>query len=104
MFVDSCSFTNVKNAQFFLKTPSAPTPITWLAGFASDVDFINSSTLVMLFWTTLLSQNPTTNELPKIQSVADKIKLLAPGLVQELDFHIFVRQRGRGNAVEDLML
>ena len=103
MFIDSCSFTSTHNARFFLKVSGAPTPITWLAGFGTDVDFVASSTFVMLFWTTLLQQNPSTNELPKIIAVAKEIKRLAPGLCSELDFHIFVRQRGRGTTVEDLM-
>ena len=71
------------------------TALVWLAGY-KEIDWIASSALDVLFFNKLIAKRGT--ELRKIQRVADYLVAIAPGLVRELGFGIYVRKPGTGGS------
>jgi hypothetical protein len=97
----ACLFGAEETAEFVLDRGN----MKWIAGYDTKVDWMKSSALDMLFFNelSLVSEEGST-PLTRIEFVAEGVRQMAPGLVRELGFHIWVRRRGRGTeGVRDLM-
>jgi hypothetical protein len=97
----ACLFGIEETAEFVLDRGN----MLWIAGYDSEVDWMKSSALDMLFFNEISGVNEDrTTPLRRIEFVADQIRQMAPGLVRDLGFHVWVRKRGRGaQGVRDLM-
>ena len=107
LFMGSCWFTDADNADFLLNPPNnngARPPMTWIAGYTTPADWIDSSAMDMYFWNRFLkfSDRPPRR---RIEDTAHVIRKVAPGLVKRLGMRIFVRRMGGGglvNLLEDV--
>ncbi len=68
--------------------------LAWIAGYQAAVDWLPSSSLDILFFEELLSVSDLS-EIEGIKAVAKRLRELAPGLIEELGFGIFVKSRGK---------
>jgi hypothetical protein len=94
----ACSFGIEETAQLAI----AKGDLVWLAGYDTEVDWLKSSALDMLFFNELIDLDfDRHSQFTAIKYVADMIRQAAPGLVNELGFHIWIKKRGGG--VIDLM-
>ncbi|ANL74229.1 hypothetical protein AMC83_PA00002 (plasmid) [Rhizobium phaseoli] len=106
LYLGCCDFATLTTASKLFERDISP---TWIAGYSTSVDWIESSVLDMLFLSTLV--NPLLDrrtkrriretELQRVCRVAGQIKVAAPGLVRDLGFGVFVRDPEFG--VRDLL-
>jgi hypothetical protein len=98
VFLGSCLFGKPENAEFLLSPPKgASAPIKWLAGYTTEVDWIDSSVMDMLFWNKFFRSSGTPIE--RIESVSSELKVLVPGLIEDLGFCIYRKKKGVGGGV-----
>lgn len=92
LFLGSCSFVDEDNAAFLLCGEKAPLSLKWLAGYAKDVDWIDSTLLDALFLRRVLEDDgpPVT----RVKAAAARISEEAPGLCKHLGFQVYVRKPG----------
>ena len=105
LFLGTCSFGQDWNAEYLLSPPSIPNPpIKWVAGYTEYIDWIDSSVLDLLFWNTILDRR-FARETPveRIRLAAEEILKLAPGLVEELGFCVYIRKKGPGGGILNLL-
>lgn len=101
-FIGSCLFGREQNAEFLLVPGNGDTlPIKWLAGYTTEIDWIDSSVLDMLFWNKYFCYEGTPNE--RIERVASDLRRLVPGLIHELGFCIYRRKLGGSRGVVNIL-
>ena len=102
LFLGSCLFAQPSNASFLLSPPKgASAPLKWLAGYTTEVDWIDSSVLDLLFWNKFL--NAGGSPIRKIESVSADLKRLVPGLIKDLGFCIYKKKKGAGGGVVNIL-
>lgn len=87
-FVDACEFSTYSNAKNILSTG-----VTWFASFKKEVEWLESASFVLLFYTTfheLLGQ--TTTERSRIKRTMKILRTCCPGLIKKLGFHLYIRE------------
>ena len=81
----ACSFGIEETAKLVM----AKGELVWLAGYDTEVAWLKSSALDMLFFNELIGMNFARHtQLEAIKFVADTIRQAAHGLVTELGFHV----------------
>lgn len=90
----SCLFGTDKLADFLF---SEDVGVRWIAGYSTEVAWIESSALDLLFFNELISVEGET-DIQAINRTAKRLLEVAPGLVKELGFGIFVRKKKTGGA------
>lgn len=96
LYLGCCDFGTVEMASKLFEKDISP---TWIAGYSTEVDWLQSSALDMLFFSTLIS--PLRNgvretEMQRIRRVVGMIHSAVPGLVESLGFGVFVRDSDNG--------
>lgn len=97
LYLSACTFGTQSLADHLFAQPSG---IEWVAGYAEEVDWLDSTALDVLFFNQLVYAEAST-ERRKISDVSDHLLKIAPGLVQALGFGIYVR--GRDGAASNLL-
>jgi len=97
LFLGTCQFGTEKVAETLLSNVPR---LQWVAGYNSDIDFIESSALDLLFFNDLLKRRGTPDE--KIRRVATYFRKNVARLCARTDvgFSIYVRNQGE---VSDLL-
>jgi hypothetical protein len=72
--------------------------VVWIAGYSTEVAWIESSALDLLFFNTLINGDPSETEVQRIQRTAKRLSEIAPGLIKELGFGVYVRKQRTGGA------
>lgn len=72
--------------------------VSWIAGYSTEADWIESSALDFLFFNTLVRTRDEATDIQKIHSVAARLRKAAPGLIEDLGFGIYVRKQATGGA------
>lgn len=105
IFFGACEFGGSRIAAKILEASGG---ITWTAGYITKVDWIESSVLDLLFFNLMIRKRcgeprkqPLTNERELVREVARALRHLAPGLIDDLGFGIYVRKKGGG--IENLV-
>ena len=105
IYVGSCGFMDQGNANFLFQRHSngKNVKIRWLAGYAKDIGWIESTAIDIFFWNEYINSEGTAKE--KIESVARKMKKIFKHryLCEKMGFDIFVRKKGRGSGVTSLI-
>ena len=91
LYFGSCGFGTLTLAEYLYDRSN---PVTWIAGYNNDIDWVESSVVDLQFFNLLLSA--TGSERDKIEIVAKRIKKKIGPLCDELGFGIYVRKRGTG--------
>lgn len=105
VYFGSCLFCTDKNARFILDKCAR---IQWVAGYTTEVDWIDSSALDLFFMRHFLFPSPGTgNKMPKtdierLKYAAKRIRQDMRPLATRLEFHVFIRSPGKAAPV-DLM-
>ncbi len=100
LFFGSCLFGNEDNASFLLGSDEKTT-IKWVAGYTTSVDWMESSALDILFWSTFYGMSGTPIE--RIEATAENISKMAKGLIKNLGFQIYVRKKGKIAGLKNLL-
>lgn len=101
-FIGSCLFGREENAEYlFLPGKGRPAPMKWLAGYTTEIDWIDSSVLDLLFWNKYFSYGGSP--LERIEKVAKELTSLVPGLIRELGFCIYRRKHLSPNVVVNIL-
>ena len=101
IYFGSCSFGSSKNLEKLLLSAEGE-QIRWVAGYTKDVDFVKSTALDAIFWHEYLDDNSTT-PLKKIESVCQKLKKQASGLIEELGFKVIAYNATQNPAICELI-
>lgn len=103
LYFGACSFCHDKTAKLILN--SCPR-VGWIAGYQTEVDWIDSSAIDLLFlrhysFATPGSGTPRPKTVPqRLRYATERLKCDVHPLVKRLGFHVYVRgHRGR---IEDL--
>lgn len=97
LHLGSCLFATDELAAFMYERPVG---LRWIAGYTEEVSWIESSALDLLFFNELIKYD-AGSDLQNIKDVAERLRTAAAGLIEELGFGIFVRERG--GIVRDLL-
>ena len=99
----ACSIGTEKFADFILNGKDVK--LRWLAGYAEKVDWIDLTVLDVLFFNELLRhyKGPGLTPINILKRVATQIADKASGLVRELGFGLYVRKKGPGAGVVNLL-
>lgn len=102
IYMSACDFGTESLANFIFQDQSV---VWWIAGYSSEINWVKSSALDLLFFNELMSahiedQRRGTNRTPvqKIQDIASDLRILVPELIAELGFGIYVRRQRVGGA------
>lgn len=105
VYFGSCLFATPENAEYLLE--SCPR-ITWMAGYTSSVDWIDSSALDLIFLRHFLFPSPgsgtkkPTTSYQRLRYAVDRVKTDMQPFVRRLEFHVYVRSPGKG-PIKDLI-
>jgi hypothetical protein len=106
LHIGSCLFGSEDNATWLLeKLPR----VSWIAGYSSSIDWIDSSALDLFWLRHLLFATPGKGKakpetpMKKLDYAVERTRRLMPGLAQDLKFHVFTRKKGPAGGIEDLM-
>lgn len=102
LFLGSCSFVNEENAKLLLRGEGVPASLKWVAGYATDVDWIDSTLLDALFLKRVLTKSGKS-PVARIEDASRYIAREAPGLCKRLGFQVYRRKHGPGNDVKPLV-
>lgn len=91
----SCLFGTDALADFLFREDVG---VRWIAGYATQVPWVESSALDLLFFNELIDGVEGETDIQAITRTAKRLLEIAPGLVNELGFGIFVRKRRTGGA------
>ena len=113
LYFGSCHFGSKTLAEYLFRYGS---PVTWIAGYHENVEFVSSSSLDLLFFNTLLdvrAESPNLSKRRKIERVAYRLRQQIQGLCNSplengdpslgLGFSIYVRKFGRRPGAVDLL-
>jgi len=100
LFFGSCLFGNEDNASFLLGSDEK-TPIKWVAGYTTAVDWMESSALDILFWSTFYGMAGTP--IKRIEDTTEHVSQMANGLIKKLGFQIYVRKKGKTAGLKNLL-
>lgn len=90
----SCIFGSQEMAGFIFEQRL---PLTWISGYQETIGWIDSSALDLLFFNQLIYNQNNFMASLNIKKTARKLLKIAPGLIKELGFGIYVRNpSGRG--------
>lgn len=92
LHLGACLFGTEKLAKFLFADDVCS---KWIVGYSTEVNWIESSALDLLFFNELLSRDEDT-ENQRITAVAERLLEIAPGLISNLGFGIFTRKSGGG--------
>lgn len=101
LFLGSCSFVTPQNAEYILCGDKAPKKLKWLAGYAKDVDWVDSTLLDALFLRRVLALNGAPIE--RVKACVEQLGGDAGGLCKHLGFNVYVRKVGPAGGVKPLM-
>lgn len=99
VYFGSCSFVHRSTAEFILPECSR---VSWIAGYHTSVDWIDSSALDLCFFRHFLFPSPgrgirmPTTPTRRVTYAADRILADMGPLAKRLGFHVFVRRQGGG--------
>lgn len=98
----ACHFGTERNAKAFLK---ANPRLAWVAGYTSEVDWVESTLLDMFFLYHLLyPQKPGLTLVTRAKYAALMVSKQMFGLADALKFHVYIREQGRGKTtIRDLV-
>lgn len=102
LFLGACSFVTKENAEFLLCGDKAPPTLKWVAGYAEEADWVDSTLLDILFFKRVL-QRPEKSPVTRVEYAAKRMTLYAEGLCSCLGFQVYVRKRGKGGGVKPLV-
>jgi hypothetical protein len=106
VYFGSCLFCTETNALYILDKCGR---IQWIAGYTTEVDWIDSSALDLVFLRHFLFPSPgrgtakPTTENERLRYAVNRIRQDMGSLASRLEFHVYVRSQGKGVPV-DLML
>jgi hypothetical protein len=106
VYLGACLFGHNYNAEFLFGEQGVPPTVTWIAGYGMEIDWIDSSVLDVLFWNTLFRLERSHHDaspVELIKHVCEQIWKDAPGLIERLQFQVFVRHRGPGTEPKPLL-
>jgi hypothetical protein len=106
LYFAACDFTSEANARFMLaEAKSGSNPVTWVCGYESEADWLESAVLDALFFYLFYYEryHSRGSERDVILSVGKELKRLASGLVRELKFGIYVRVQGDSSRVQNIV-
>lgn len=92
LHMGSCLFSTKELASFLFEKDVG---VKWIAGYSTEVDWIHSSALDLLFLNEFM-ETECERDSKRIQITAERIRELAPDLANSLGFGIFVRKKGGG--------
>ena len=103
-YFGSCNFISANNARFLLESPR----VAWVAGYETEVDWIDSTALDIFFLKCFLFPSPGRGRtMPR--STNDRLAFASRHINQDmgpfarrLGFHVFVRRNGNGG-IKDLI-
>ena len=95
LYVSSCKFGNFETVNFLIER-GVSERLRWIAGYANEVDWIDSSIVDMFFWNAYYQSNENT-EIGKITEVGEKFNSFMPGAYRDLGFQVFLFQNGNEN-------
>ena len=102
LYFGACSFCNQENADLILRKCRR---VEWIAGYDSQVDWIDSSAIDLVFLRHFLFPTPgtgnkkPTTKLARLRYAAKRVCTDMAPLVERLGFHVYVRS---GKKIEDL--
>jgi len=105
LFIGSCQFVTDKSARIlFSDNGKMKNPLKWIAGYDTKAAWVQSTALDYMFWDTLfLERSLTKSHLTAITRAADDLSENCSGLIRKLGFHIYVKKKGPGGGVKDLV-
>lgn len=96
LYLGSCLIGTERNASFWLcERPS--TGLQWIAGYASSVDWVDSSAIDMIFWSKYLHERRRNRsrrkgkktEIQMVKHAASEMKALMPTIFHQLGFNVY---------------
>jgi hypothetical protein len=105
LFIGCCEFMHEANAALLLQGKRPLNPLCWVAGYDKSVNWISSALLDSLFFHLYFLERRYVkgSERKLVERVARKLRRLVPGLVDDLEFRVFVRKRRSDGEVENLI-
>lgn len=99
LYFGCCLFGQFSTLRDLLEASSE---LTWIAGYTTSVDFVDSTLLDGLFWHHYFNSEEDA-PLSRIKDAYSKLKADAPGLMQRLGFKVAVRDARRQEAIYELV-
>lgn len=101
LYFGSCYVCNRVNAEFFLDAATGCN-INWMAGYSKSVDWVDSSSIDMIFWSKLLTERQVNsrrrrgkkNDLEIALHAAGEVRSLMPTIFDQLGFNMYYRDGG----------
>jgi len=103
LYLASCLFGTKKTAELLWAGDAPRTSrLKWVAGYTEEIDWIESMSLDMMFWSALLTGDDDGADKPiaRLQYVVDYLLGHMPELMRSLQFHVYVRKSGSGEIVD----
>ena len=94
VYLSTCFVGNLGTARVLLDS----SPISWVAGYSTGVNWLKSASLDLYFWDAFCDTNERGGPQKRIERVAETVKREMRPLCTRLGFNIFIRD-GEGNAV-----
>jgi hypothetical protein len=99
LYLGSCLVCNRNNAEFFLDQDDGCN-INWVAGYSKNVDWMDSSSVDMVFWSKFLQKRATNrrrkrhkhSDLRVARDAANAVKSLMPTVFDQLGFNMYYRE------------
>jgi hypothetical protein len=98
LYFGSCSICHQNNAEFFLNAEQGCN-VNWIAGYSKPVDWIDSSSVDLIFFAKLIQQRQKNfrrkkgklNDLAMAKIAANEVKSLMPTVFEKLGFNMFYK-------------
>lgn len=107
VYFGSCGFATHNNAEFIL---SECNRVSWMAGYSSNVDWVDSSVLDLFFLRHFLFPSPGSGHrrprtwMQKLKFSVDRTCTQMSQLALDTEFHVYVRRSGPGREIRDLVI
>lgn len=107
IYFGSCGFATHRNAEFILE---GCTRVSWMAGYSSSVDWVDSSLLDLFFLRHFLFPSPGHGHrrprtvMQRLNYAVERTCTQMNQLALDMEFHVYVRRHGRGGGIRDLVL
>ena len=107
IYFGSCGFATRRNAEFILGECSR---VSWLAGYSSSVDWVDSSVLDLYFLRHFLFPSPGSGRrrpktvMQRLKYGVERTCTQMRQLALDTEFHVYVRRSGRGGGIRDLVI
>ena len=98
LYLGTCSTANMDTVKFVLDEGR----VRWVAGYSREIDWLESASVDLYFWTTYYGTNRAGGERMRVQRVANRMEPVKD-LCHKLGFNVFRRRLGRSGGVEALL-